>query len=276
VWSALARVARRGSAAANDLVGYLDNVPMTAGLDPVYLEFLERCTPRSHRFREGCLATVKGGQPHAPSRILEEAGVISAIILGRAFGGDGEVLKRLAVPQLQDDIERALPSLAFPMIAICEGWPDSEELERVIQCLRERRLDLPICTASGVIARKSDAARVVVAIQDLAAPNFPRLPSFAHAFVGRSLARRTRIDDDVYEGVAARALDKRAPADERVVLLRLLVEARGLAGDIGNACNELADVELSGQCVPSLIRDPVTGAFRPRAHVLLELLVGER
>jgi hypothetical protein len=271
VWACLARVAVRGSDSAKDLYEHLLSIPGNAPLDAVHLQFLERQGAPGARLRDGCLATMARA---TRANRIDDASLIASEILGRAFAGDEVVLQRLAIPTGADEIHRGLGDLCLPLVSICEGWPDSAELDRIFRCLQERKLTLPPFAACAVIARRSQVSRVVSATRDFCGPFLRHDRRVGVALTGRFFSRRLRDDTEAFEAISDVAEDSKTSTAEAVALLRLLTEARGLTRRLRATCETRATAALGpGDTLPALTRDPVTGAVCAVPFVLTELLL---
>jgi len=90
-----------------------------------HLTFLARVRPGSHPLLKHCLRALSIGE----SRSIEGNGqvIVAAQLLGEHFGGDPTVLKLLLEGKLLDLLHPGI------VVALCEGWPESVELEEVYQ-----------------------------------------------------------------------------------------------------------------------------------------------
>jgi hypothetical protein len=246
VWACLARVAVRGSDSAKDLYEHLLSIPGDAPLDAVHLQFLERQGAPGARLRDGCLATMARA---TRANRIDDASLIASEILGRAFAGDEVVLQRLAIPTGADEIHRGLGDLCLPLVSICEGWPDSAELDRIFRCLQERKLTLPPFAACAVIARRSQVSRVVSATRDFCGPFLRHDRRVGVALTGRFFSRRLRDDTEAFEAISDVAEDSKTSTAEAVALLRLLTEARGLTRRLRATCETRATAALGRRSV---------------------------
>ena len=264
VWTFLAAAAPHGTEAASDVFEHVRALPSDAALNIPLLEFLERHAPRSARLRDGCLATMR----QAPPMLQEVNQVMAAELLGRAFAGDHETLDALLVPESSEDIDRALPYFGLSLIALCEGWHQSEELRRVFQRIKVINPRFPPIVYVPVVATMSSSERVVSITREY----LMETRGYALTMGARFVSRRLRSDADAFECLAAVASAGASAVIARAFLLRLLVEARGLTGDLRAVCENLADGQLSGEVVPCRMLDPISGRIRPLGEVLVELL----
>jgi len=120
-------------------LGYLEQ-RRERSATPNVLRFLGRVRPGGTLLRQYCLGTLAGdSEPHDAS--TENAYAVAAELLGAHFARDTEVLEFVSEQLLADGDGRPVVREA-PLIALCEGWPESEELQRALRVLQENQQGL--------------------------------------------------------------------------------------------------------------------------------------
>lgn len=261
-WDGLAIAAPYSASLAHDVVAHaLQRDPGRLGANT--LRVLARAQGNTKD-----LASILVQAMNAPARQMwwgperyEDAAVVAAELLAECFGADVETLRSFA-PAVPAEGAPAI----LPLVAICLGWPASEELESVFGYLRDKEVPIHPLGHGAVVATKSDAERVLRVLSDYD-DYAARLRRPDLRVVTRLFVRRLREDDDVYERALLAGRNDRTA--DRAALLRIMTAARGL-GEQRVEIDDLVCCELDGETAPIILRDPFTGASGTASSILLD------
>jgi hypothetical protein len=133
-WHELSGVAAMYPLLASELILLLE-ADAALKTTPNILRFIGEIRPKSRLLRERCLNALRENrQDRSPNRNPIEA----AELLAEHFAGDSEVLREL-VSLLPNDRWR-LNTASGPLVALCNGWPDSSELLSYVDSLQGERV----------------------------------------------------------------------------------------------------------------------------------------
>ncbi len=258
-WDQLSILADEYTSARSDLLELIEqsNVLLKANL----LRFLSRVRPRTRVLMERCLQWLHlsghGGEAN-------EEVAVAAEILGTHFCGSEEVLQRISVtlegPFLNEGV----------LIALCEGWPDSDELERMASRVRQRQERLTYYAGSALLSRMGDVDRLLDLIDDLF-DGVATSRQLNPTVLIRPVIRRLRSDDDLAARLSARLVDN-PTAHEKASIPRLLAAARSLSADQRQwSIDELAR-QLRPRVFSDIGIDVLQGRLRPVPACLMDVL----
>lgn len=211
--------------------------------------------------RDRCLPLVRDFIPNA---YVDTAPCIRAAeILGQQFTSDTAVRKVL---EAQID---AAPNPSAAVIALCEGWPDSEALDRVDPTAdRERRLLLPARVALMAALRPPAEflQRLGWGLPTLTGTLWDFLPLCA-----RAIQRRFEVDEIVRNLAFSRLESDPTPA-EKMTFSSMLHRTDSRIDRLRALCSSELSRQQSCDLLSDMALDITTGVVRPVAHVLLEIL----
>ncbi|TKB73274.1 MAG: hypothetical protein E8D46_12615 [Nitrospira sp.] len=260
VWEELCLIAHSFEEPRIEALQFLESRSgKTAG--PNILRFVARAKPRSKLLLDLCISTLirrdqnlYGPTPKAAAELLADH-----------FAGDVEV-KKLIPPVI--DAHRRLNS--YVLMALSEGWPDSEEIAMAMQLLRDRMEHISPAPYYAVVCARSNTEKVFMLVMDELANAFPGYGLRLQLLV-RPLLRRIRKD----EGLAV-MLKKRLFADptpsEKSSISRLLAASQGVSKDVRDWCMEELNRQVREGVIPELGADLFEGTLRPVRHSLLDVL----
>lgn len=261
LWDALCFFADKFSSPRDEAIRFLeDRTERTS--TPNILRFLGRVRTKSQILLEYCLkALCIEDDPHNCSR---ENVAVAAELLGTHFGGDSDVLGRIISGSPEEHIDENV------ILALCEGWPKSEELERIFEIVRKHKIPLDYNTYFQLICRKSPSKAVFDALiafmSSLEAHN-----RWGYQGISRPVLRRLQTDDTFFEMLIERLQNNPTPS-EKATISRLISVARGLTSELRTWCIEEVNSQLSGNESPEIGFDLIIGELRPVAHSLLNVL----
>ena len=235
----------------------------TAG--PNSLRFLGRAHPGSGLLLDYCLGTLRTGSGGARA-FAEDAGVVAAELLEQHFGGDQKVLRRVVG---EDD---AALTQEETIMALCEGWPDSEELERAYRALQEQQSPMSYTAYFRLAWRKFDSQTFFADFtKALANLSSERLGGSNAQHMVRPITARLRTDDELLALLQER-LRSAPTASEKATMPRLIASARGVSADLRDWCIEEMARQIGPDVAPELGFDLSAGALLPVEHSLLRAL----
>lgn len=261
LWDALCIFADEFSSPRDEAIRFLeDRTERTA--TPNILRFLGRVRPKNQILLEYCLkALCIGDDQNDCSR---EGMAVAAELLGTHFGGDSDVLGRITSGSPEEHIDENV------ILALCDGWPKSEELERIFEIVRKQKQPLDYATYFQLICRKSPSKAVFDALiafmSSLEAHN-----RWGYQNISRPVLHRLRTDDSFFEMLIERLQNNPTPS-EKATIPMLIGVARGLTSELRNWCIEEVNRQLCGKKSPEIGFDLIIGELRPVAHSLLDVL----
>jgi hypothetical protein len=260
-WDAFCIFADKFSSPRDEAISFLeDRTERTA--TPNILRFLGRVSPKSQILLEYCLkALCIEDDPHNCSR---ENVAVAAELLGTHFGGDNEILGHIISGSSEEHIDKNV------ILALCEGWPESEEMNRVFEIVRIHEIPLDYNLYFQLICRKSPSKAVFDAlIAFLTSPKAHK--RWVYPNISRPVLRRLRTDDRFFEMLIERLQNNPTPS-EKATIPMLIGAARGLTSELRNWCIEEVNRQLCGNESPEIGFDLIIGELRPVAQSLLDVL----
>lgn len=235
----------------------------SAGPDP--LRFLGRTRPRSGLLLDYCLGTLHGELNSA--RILaKNPSIVAAELLREHFGGDEDVLRYVAGEGDDTLVQENT------IIALCEGWPDSEELERAYRILRDRQPPMFYPAYFQLASRKFESQTMLAGLMNALEKLRPAyFYSRDPQDIVRPITRRLRTDDQLLTLLHER-LRNNPTASEKATIPQLIASARGVAADLREWCTEELNRQADADGAPEIGFDLNVGALVPVKHSLLRIL----
>jgi hypothetical protein len=224
------------------------------------LRFAVRMSPNAPRTLDLCLAALHRGRAWGDF-IVE---MTAAELIGKEF-----LDSNYAYGKIIDSLSNG--NVEGPLAALCEGWPESEELDKIFKQLKAQvppnQLHLSTPVAFKIIAAKSDthivAERLSEAANGLTGDLWDGFP-----FWIPNIIKRIQKDDTLVTLMIAK-LRGTPTSGEKVSFAALLAAARGVSGEVEAWCiSELEratadpipeaglDVTLGKHClVPQRLRE---------------------
>ena len=257
-WDALCIFADEFSSPRDEAIRFLeDRTERTA--TPNILRFLGRVRPKSQILLEYCLKELRiGDDQHNCSR---EGVAVAAELLGTHFGSDNDVKGHIIPESPEERIDEKV------ILALCEGWPKSEELKRIFEMVRKQKQPLDYATYFQLICLKSPS---VVVFDDLMS-SFEPQHRLSSRGISRPVLRRLEMDNRFYRMLIKRLQNNPTPS-EKATIPRLIGVARGVSSELRTWCIEEANRQLCGKESPEIGFDLIIGELRPVAHSLLDVL----
>jgi len=258
LWDALCIFADEFPSPRDEAIRFLeDRTERTA--TPNILRFLGRVRPKSQILLEYCLkALCIGDDQHGCSR---EGVAVAAELLGTHFGGDSDVLGRIISGSPEERIDENV------ILALCEGWPKSEELERIFEIVHKQRVPLSYATYFQLICRKSSS----VVVFDALMSSFEPHRRWGSRGISRPILRRLEMDNSFCR-MLFKCLQNNPTPFEKATIPRLIGVARGVSSELRTWCTEEVNHQLSSKKSPEIGFDLIVGELRPVAHSLQEVL----
>lgn len=268
LWDALCVFADEHPSPREEALSYLTERRERAAT-PNVLRFLARARPSGGLLLEYCFGTLEG-RGHAYYTSTEEAGAVAAELLGTHFAGDSTVLERLAVHLTE---EQETPVVRErPLIALCEGWPESEELQEAFQLVYENQQGLSYPAFFQLASLKYEGTDLLESMSSMLLAELElvdRSGSDTRRAV-RPILRRLKTDDGL-KGLMEERLRYSPTSSEKATLPRLIASARGVTPDL--RAWSVAEVDAQTQSAsPEVGLDLNAGALLPVEHSLLSLL----
>jgi len=270
VWNHLARFADEYDSPREELAAILES-HQTRAAQSETLSFLGRVKPGGTLLLEYCLDTIglsesKPGDVPARNRdqnLTYRDTIAAAEILGDQFAENKEMPKRLYTEKNRYRMDELV-------LALSEGWPDSEELD---MCFKELQESKRSCWESTIIrfnALRAGVVRLYLQMTQLIrAWSLPRYR--LHEAVLRPMVRRLQKDDRLIL-VLMRRLVSSATSSEKASIARLIYRARGLTPQLKEWAKIEIEKQLSGAGT-EMGYDITTNEIVSIPHVIYGLLV---
>lgn len=262
IWDQLLPLADEYPSARADATRFLRDTAERS-TSPKALRFLARAHPRSPLLLDACLRWLWSGNARADHSAAGDA-LVAAELLGSNFGGDGDVLARIASHKSDERVDEK------EILALCEGWPESDELEQVFDQVRRQNPPLSYGAYFQLVTRKGRSEAVASAVAGVLSESDTYLHWNAR-IVSRPVIRRLRVDDDLGAMLFERLREKPSPS-EVATIPGLIGAARGLSPELKAWCHEEANAQLGATKPAGIGVDLLTGLRRPVAHCLLDAL----
>lgn len=210
-----------------------------------------------------------GSELHYPS--TENADAVAAELLGVHLAGDPEVLEFLNGRLFANGEDKPVVREA-PLIALCEGWPESEELRGALRVLHENQQGLSYVAYFQLVSIKYDSENLLEDMRNmlLAESGLQDRSRNAVGRVARPLLRRLRTDDGFRTLMEGR-LRNVPTASEKATLPRLIASTQGVTAYLRAWCTAEIDAQTR-RISPEVGFDLSAGDLRPVAHSLLSVL----
>jgi NACHT domain len=247
------------------------------------LEFLSSCTKRGEVTPEilQFLTTAAGYRSLLYEYLMEAiainrhdrepiVGVVAAELIGQEFAGDATVKNELESKLGTADPNWDSAAWGRTLIALCEGWPNSDALARVFEHLRKSGSAPLNVWVWHLVCAKAPSESVMKNFEALLAdcvnPNELWNPHMV-----RPLIQRLRRDDKLATIFEAQI---QASSSEvmKTSLPRVLAAARGVNGVLRNWAVKEIEQQVSRDEGPAIGIDYAAGCFEPVAHSLLDVL----
>lgn len=262
IWGELCMFADEYPAPRDEALRFLETrVERTT--QPNILRFLGRVRPKSRLLLEYCLKTLRIGEDQYDCSANDEV-IEAAELLGTHFGSDQEVLKRIVSGNAARHIYEKV------ILALCEGWPDSEELGRIYEVVRKQKLPLSYATYFSLMSRKGSSKTMLGALMKLVS-NSGRIHQRYLLGINRPVISRLRTDDNLY-AMLTEALQNELSPSSKATIPRLIGAGRGITPELRAWCTGEVDRQLRGQQSPEIGFDLLAGELRPVVHSLLDVL----
>jgi hypothetical protein len=197
-------------------------------------------------------------------------GVVAAELIDQEFAGDATVKNELESKLGTADPNWDSAAWGRTLIALCEGWPNSDALARVFEHLRKSGSAPLNVWVWHLVCAKAPSESVMKNFEALLAdcvnPNELWNPHMV-----RPLIQRLRRDDKLAMMFEAQI---QASSSEvmKTSLPRVLAAARGVNGVLRNWAVKEIDQQVSRDEGPAIGIDYAAGCFEPVAHSLLDVL----
>jgi hypothetical protein len=190
---------------------------------------------------------------------------VAASILGEQFGGDKTILFRLLENKRIDAyIEEKI------IITLCEGWPDSDELQKLYEEIRKEQRELSIDGLYQLISRKSTNENLLDRILlDLKNGNFSYGPG--NQTIVKCITRRLREDPDLIN-LFFKTISTTDDFNEKFVLVKLIVLAVGVNLEVRDWATYVLENKESKLELEVFSLDISTGDYISFFQGVLELL----
>jgi hypothetical protein len=258
LWDSFCLLADDYSAPRDAAISYFENAeekPISVNI----LRFIGRTHPESALLLEYCIDAIS--REKKDKFYSRDITVIASELLGSHFGGVENVLRRLLTAT------EMMPFHEGKIISLCEGWPESEELNNIFELARQKNPQLSYPAYFHLICRKSESAFVFDRlINALSITNTWILQSIL-----RPLIHRVKRDLPLVEMIEKRLFDNPTPS-EKASLPKLLKAAKGLSENIKKWCTAELEQQLNGMAPPEIGNDIFSGESRPVVHSLMESL----
>ena len=269
LWRKIVSVADEYAFARDEALSFLESVRHARWgsheLDSTVLRFLSRAKPGSSLLLDYCLKALFEDQDQTLGTL--EQVVTAAEILGTQFGGRQDVLARIMQQNERDRLDDAF------ILALCEGWPKSTELEEILDLVRKAKHP-PISWASHVWLRCL-RSRPGVLLDFVHKMLIGYGTSWKLQYVGtsRPILLRLSADDELLALMVA-GLKSGSSSAERVTFARLLGAARPGNPEFREWCLCTLEAALAGRQVLEVGFDLTVGDLVPLPHVLMDILHG--
>ncbi len=238
-----------------------------SAVGPELLEFLGRVQPKSQLLREYCMRSLlltHGHWPNDPAMASE--------LLGRDFSTDLEVRQAI-----RSELLGHLPAIGLrAILALCDIWPDSPELNLEYDCLRDDLasrdwligdpMDMPLVCA------KAPPREVLFVLAALLRQPRPTLRYFAEQ-LRKPVLRRLSRDPNLQQLVWERLLATTNPS-EQATFASMLGAIQGLRPELREWCQQQLEASVARSVSP-VGTDLLTGVTRPVWEFAANLLLQE-
>lgn len=235
------------------------------------LSFLSRSQPSSSLLLDYCLNTLDLSHadlvhnPHDRDLNLTYRDKFAAAeILGENFFGNKESLKRIAS---EENKKMAHDEL---VLALSEGWPDSEELKDIIGEMKVKRMRCWESTLIRIQCLQSGTITMYKVITRLIR-SWASVPKYRiHEAIVRPIVRRLQKDDKLVSFLIQH-ISVIGTSSDKISIAKLIFNAQGLTPSLKKWAENELDIQLSRKVTESGL-DITTGEFISVPHVIYEIL----
>lgn len=226
------------------------------------LLFLSKVRPKSQIFLEYCIETLRLGVTR--DHFITGDGILSAQLLGRHFGHEKDVLSYIKSKISDQIVDERL------IVAICEGWPELNELNELDKLLKEKQPKLSYAAYFEMLTRKASTKRVFSSLRQIFHDLNRINPSHSKA-VANTIIRRLKKDEELVQQLFQN-LENVPTQNEKVNFPRLIKTAKGNTQQLYEWCTEELDRQNSKYFSPQFGFDMFSGELSSVHNSLLEVL----
>lgn len=241
----------------DEIVGFLE-IRSERTIKTNLLKLLSKERPRSVLLLEYLLESLN------PEKESEDGLIYTAAkLLGEQYNNEINVLEELMTELKEYRFNEPVT------IALCEGWPDSEQLIMINEFVKDNKPSMKYMTYFQLISRFAKSDKVFDIIIDRINNDKNRLYVWQKEEVNRPILRRIKEDDQLAENLIKKLSDNPS-LNEKANIPRLISVSRGITSElrqwiINEINNELENISKEAE-------DLVTGEIRPLAHILLDII----
>ncbi len=264
LWKNLCLFADDYSTPRKEAIKFIED-PNTYSNEVTILQFLGRVLPKSEVLLNHCLSSLHlTGRSYSLGDL--EIALTSAELLAEHFGGDDDILHALTTKPIVDGNWVAEGAL----IALCIGWPNCEELERVWKAVKDNKIRLLYPTFFHLLSAKADSSEIFKHLTKALSTPTP-LTVWAAPGVAKPIISRLEKDVQLSDLVLGKLNYEISPS-EKVTMPRLLCLARGVSPQLRSWCQEELDNQFHTKHPSEIGFDLIIGSFRPVVQSLMSVL----
>ncbi len=261
-WEMLLPFVDESPSAHEDADHYIEQMP-AALPKPNTLRYIGQAQPKSSLLLEFCLSAIKVDLPYAWS----ETALVAAEILGAQFTGDPAVLTRLLEDELEGHVYEG------QLISLCEGWPESDALERLFRHIYDQERRMSHALHVQLLSRKGTVGEIMHLFDRLGHPSLRTLHQRS-ATIPQPLVRRLREDNELLATLWER-LRNRPTVAEKITFPYLISAAHGLSPELHAWCLQEIEQQAAMAGPPQIGLNLVTGGILSVSHTLFDVLALE-
>lgn len=225
---------------------------------PAVLRFLGRTVPGSGLLLEACLDVI------GAEKYRRDTPLIAAQLLGKHFGGNAQMLERLAT------MIGHMPPQEDILMALIEGWPESLIVRESFDWYVAHQASASYSLFFRLSGLFSTPEKLIKAIESLF-KHWMMNPAVGFESIAPPLLRRLRQDSTFATALASWMISERKPSMVASVP-RLLAGAGVLSDEVRDWCvAEIERLSEDGKTAPVGI-DLLAGRVRPILHSLLDAI----
>ncbi|MEI6152621.1 MAG: NACHT domain-containing protein [Deltaproteobacteria bacterium] len=225
---------------------------------PEILRFLGRVKPKSSLLLEYCLPALSKKDNHYN---FDDNTVVASELLGVNFAGDNDILTLI----VKDAKE--YPYYGGIIIALCEGWPDSDALEQIYKWACQHTSWSPhYYVYFQLICQKSHSNVIIKALKRILSETIIRKRNII-----RPIVRRLKADD-VLTDLLIEILQNKPTPSEKSTIPKLISTSRGVSPELREWITEEVQNQLSGTEPHEVGVDLFVGEMRPVIHSLMDVI----
>lgn len=260
-WDMLSILADEYEPPKSELTDILQNTENKKPTENI-LKFMARSKPNNRLILDYCLNVLCSGEDQLGSWRLSYN---AAELLSETFFEDKEVLNYLT--ELYNNQEISMENF---LLLLCEGWPNSLQLELLFKQIRYNNTSVPLVIRYQLICKKTQTEIVFNNIKrDLS--NLISLNTLVASFVTKALVGRIKKDNELHKKLLEYLNDDIDPSS-KISILKLVVMSRGMSSEVREECIKELNLQLNPQKTPEIGFDLTTGQLNPVVNSLLDLL----